>query len=147
MQNCLQQLGQHVQLGVRLDAFRPFGELLRDGAVLGADAVALGQVPERFSERARRGAQPLPQVDEGQLQNALLGTPAWCPLLRLFLLRRLDEAFLIQPSEKFSGALVQVRLGARELHFRVARPAGRQIQVVDHARAPGADHHLLRQRA
>src|SRR5207253_2123621 len=44
-------------------------------------------------------------------------------------------------------SLVQVRLGARQLHLRLPRPARRQVQVVDHARAPGADHHLVRQGA
>src|SRR2546422_6914067 len=55
---------QHVQLGVGLDALRSFGELRRDDAILGADALALGQVRERFGERPRRGAQPLAQVED-----------------------------------------------------------------------------------
>src|SRR5438445_3042401 len=76
-----------------------------------------------------------------------LGTPAWRPVLRLLLLGGLDEALSIQPSQEVRGALVQVRLGARQLHLRVPRPARRQVQVVDHARAPGADHHLVRQGA
>ena len=143
----LQQFGQHVQLGVGLDALRPFGELRRDDAILGADALALGQVRERFGERPRRGTQPLAQVDHGELQDALLGTPAWRPVLRLLLLGGLDEALSIQPSQEVRGALVQVRLGARQLHLRLPRPARRQVQVVDHARAPGADHHLVRQGA
>src|SRR5881392_3400251 len=42
----LQDLGQHVQLGVRLDAPGPLGELPRDRAVLGADMLALRQVLE-----------------------------------------------------------------------------------------------------
>src|SRR3989449_570841 len=85
----LEQFGQHVQLGVGLDALRPLGELLRDRAVLGADALALGQVRERFGERPRRGAEALAQVDDGELQNALLGrSPPWRPVLRLFLLDR-----------------------------------------------------------
>src|SRR2546427_3737411 len=53
----------------------PYTTLFR--SVLGADALALGQVRERFGERPRRGAQPLAQVDDGELQDALLGTPAW----------------------------------------------------------------------
>src|SRR3989475_12680230 len=111
----------------------PYTTLFR--SVLGADALALGQVRERWGGRPRRGAQPLAQVDDGELQDALLGTPAWRPVLRLLLLGRLDEALSIQPSQEVSGALVQVRLGARQLHLWVPRPARRQVQVVHHARS------------
>src|SRR6184192_3092999 len=83
----LQHFGQDVQLGVRLDALRALGQLPGDGAILGADALGLTELLERFGERARRGAEPLPQVDERELQDALLGgLPAALTVLCLFLL-------------------------------------------------------------
>src|SRR5207237_915623 len=66
---------------------------------------------------------------------------------RLFLLGRLDEALSVQPSQELGGALIQVRLGARQLDLGVARPARRQVQVERDARAPRADHHRVRQGA
>src|SRR5205807_491324 len=140
---CLvQYLGQFVQLGVRLDALRPLGELARDRAVRGADMLALRQVLERFGERPRGRAQPLAQVDHGELHDALPGR-----LPFLFLLGRLNEPFTIEAAQEIGGALVQVRLGPGELDLGVARPARRQVQVVHHARAPGADHHFVREGA
>ncbi len=133
---------------MRLDASRALGELSRDRAVLGADLLALRQVLERFSERARRGAQPLAQVDDRELQDPLLGgLLAPCPVVHLFPLGRLNEAFPIEPTQEFGGAPVQIRLGAREADLGVSRPARRQVQVEGDARAPGADHHRVRQRA
>src|SRR5439155_997384 len=108
---CLvQYLGQFVQLGVRLDALRPLGELARDRAVRGADMLALRQVLERFGERPRGRAQPLAQVDHGELHDALPGR-----LPFLFLLGRLNEPFTIEAAQEIGGALVQVRLGPGEL--------------------------------
>src|ERR1051325_4700500 len=93
----LQQFGQNVQLGVRLDALRALRELPGDGAIRGTDALGLSQVLERLGERARRGAEPLAQVDDRELEDALLGgSPPSLAVLRLFLLGRLDEALAIQ---------------------------------------------------
>src|SRR5207247_11185628 len=126
----------------RLDRARAPGELPGDAAVRRADALALRQVMERLGERPRRRAEPLAQVDDRELQDALLS--------RFLVVLRgggLDEALPIQPAQELRGALVQVRLGARQLHLGLARPARRQVQVVDHTRAPGADHDFMGERS
>src|SRR5206468_5979374 len=68
-------------------------------------------------------------------------------LLRLFRLDRLYEPFPVEAAQELRGAIVQVPLGGGEPDLGVPGPACRQVQVVDDARAPRADHHLVRQGA
>src|SRR5439155_27236186 len=95
-----------------------------------------------------RGAAPLAQAANGELPAPPLGgLLAWHLSVRLFLPGRLNEAFPMEAAQELGGALIQIRLCARQPDLGVSRPARRQFQVEGDARAPGADHHLVRERA
>ena len=144
----LEDFGEDVELGVRFDLARAFGELARDGAMLGLDALPFGQMRERFRQRLRRRAQALPQMDHRELDHRLAGAPPWASVLRFVLVVLvLHEALAIQPAQELGGALVEVGFRLGQLDRGMPGTAGRQVQIVDHARAARADHDRVGERA
>src|SRR5207248_853753 len=81
----------------------------------------------------------LAQAIDLQLQDSLAGPlPAAHAVFFLLQLARLDEAFPVEPPQEVGGRGVQLRLRGCEPDLRMMGPAGRQVEVVDDARAPGA---------
>ena len=144
----LQDFGEHVELGVRGDFARAFGELARDRAMLGLDALPFGQMRERFRQRLGRGAQPLAQMNHRELDHPLAGPLPSAAHFRLpLIVLVLHEALAIQPAQELGGALVEVGFRLGQLDLGMAGTAGWQVQVVDHARAARADHDRVSERA